>query len=131
VIAVVSNAIREQIIVLIITGNVTQDVLMANRNLNPDQFKFVDDADDSTYHIDAFHPDAYGGAVPFAGMTWNRSSGEIHNIYVDDDYRRQGIATRMYKEAHDFPTKPLHAPDSHRTALGKKWSKSVGGDSVE
>lgn len=104
---------------------------MPNRNLNPDQFRFSDDADDSTYHIDAFHPDAYGGNVPFAGMTWNRSSGEIHNIYVDNPWRRQGVATKMYNEAHDFPTKPLHAPTKSRTALGKKWSASVGGDSVE
>lgn len=70
-------------------------------------------------------------------IEWDREGGEIEKIYVGDGYRRQGVATHLWDEAHDY-VKEIHAkyPDavivepehsSRRSQAGDAWANSVGG----
>ena len=105
--------------------------MSAKRHLNPDQFRLVHDPDDTNLHsIEAFHPDFGGGNVPVGSMLIDKGNSRITNINVDERHRRQGIGTKMYNEAVSRGLNPMHSPEEHKTALGKKWSAGVGGDMV-
>lgn len=105
--------------------------MSARRHLNPDQFQLVHDPDDPGLHaIEAYHPDFGGGTVPVGSMLIDKSSSRITNISVDSQHRRQGIGRRMYNDAMGRGLNPLHSPEAHKTALGKKWSTAIGGPSV-
>lgn len=105
---------------------------MANRNLNPDQFRMVPDTDrdQGTHSIDAFHPDYLRGEHPVGTMIWEMGSGRISNISVDDKHRRQGIASRMYQHAQGYGSQPRHDVESMRSKDGKKWVNAIGGPSL-
>jgi len=62
-------------------------------------------------------------------LSWD-PSGEIKNIQVKPENRRQGIATKMLRMA-EFETARRGTPpiqhSSRRTDDGDAWAKSVGG----
>jgi ribosomal protein S18 acetylase RimI-like enzyme len=108
--------------------------MSSRRHLNPDQFSMVTDTDrDQGIHsVDAFHPGYLQGQHPVGSMLWEIGSGRITNISVDDQHRRQGIATRMYNHVNEkgYGSEPRHDVESMRTKLGSKWVSSVGGPSL-
>lgn len=55
-----------------------------------------------------------------------RATGEIMNVEVDQDHRRQGWATALY-EAATCQIAVYHAPVAHRTPEGDAFAQAVGG----
>jgi hypothetical protein len=51
---------------------------------------------------------------------------EISMVNVENDARRQGIATTLFQEAKKAGLKPLHSPN--RTDFGEEFAKKAGGD---
>ena len=62
-------------------------------------------------------------------LRWNAIDGDVEHVGVDPDYRRQGVATGMWKYAQGQQgvQSPRHAPADERSADGKAWAKSVKG----
>lgn len=64
-------------------------------------------------------------------LSWHPKSGRVMEVNVDASYRRQGIASRMWDEAHRAAARstrvvrPMHSDD--RTDAGDAWARSVGG----
>ena len=64
-------------------------------------------------------------------LEWfSRGNNHISNIFVEPNYRRQGVATDMWNYAHEIAKTtrgvqpPRHSPD--RTDDGDAWAKSTG-----
>ena len=62
-------------------------------------------------------------------MHWSSTTGEILDVRVNQDVKRKGAATAMYKAAKDVAKKtntitPRHSND--RTPEGSKWAASTG-----
>jgi len=78
--------------------------------------------------VTAHDPNLENSDNPIAGMTW-APHGPIQDIWVDKDYQRRGVATRMYSEAKTL-AKNLRIPEPehsvHRTRSGDAWAKSTG-----
>lgn len=48
---------------------------------------------------------------------------KIRNVYVQEDFRRKGVATGMWNYANQQGLKPVHSED--RTDAGDAWAKTV------
>lgn len=92
--------------------------MSARRHLNPDQFRLVHETDSNVHSVDAFHPDFGAGKVPVGSLLWDKQSGRITNIGVQQGFRRQGIGRKMFEHAQQFHPAPLHSET--QTNLGKK-----------
>jgi ribosomal protein S18 acetylase RimI-like enzyme len=57
--------------------------------------------------------------APFKG-----SEREVAEIVVDKKYRRQGVATSMWKHAKDVGLNPKHSET--QSPAGRAWAKKVG-----
>lgn len=59
-----------------------------------------------------------------------KDSGEVQGVETHPDYRRQGLATKLYdfaKRTHEkIPTIPAPKHSESRTNLGQQWAKSTG-----
>lgn len=53
----------------------------------------------------------------------------VRNVEVLEEYRRQGIATKLWEQAVSLGLNPKH--DERRTAAGEAWATSVGSDKPE
>ena len=68
----------------------------------------------------------------YAGnLEWySRGNNHISDIFVEGNYRREGVATGMFNYAHEMAKTtrgvqpPKHSPD--RTDEGDAWAKSTG-----
>lgn len=83
-------------------------------------------ADGVTIHVEdnaawARHPE-HG---PIAEMKWNPATGEIENVGVLPEFRRQGIATDMLKATRAKGVTINHSPA--RTNEGDAWAKAQDG----
>lgn len=64
-------------------------------------------------------------------LVWYEPDGEILHVFVVQDRRRQGIATRMWEMAHRLARRrrgvcpPRHSGE--RTPAGEHWARAVGG----
>jgi GNAT superfamily N-acetyltransferase len=75
---------------------------------------------------------AYGGstASELGMIMWHHKTGEIGNIAVGSEVRRQGIGTAIYRHARQLAeetrgvTQPRHSSD--RTTMGDAWARSLG-----
>jgi ribosomal protein S18 acetylase RimI-like enzyme len=75
---------------------------------------------------DPQHP---AGKRSVGTLWWGHDDGEVKNVIVEDEFKRQGIATRMWNEAHRLSAeggwpRPRHSDDL--TPDGAAWSKAVG-----
>jgi hypothetical protein len=100
--------------------------------LSPDQFKFHYEGPNKEHHehlISAIHPET--GAV-IGRMKWRPYGGSIANIDVNEEHRRQGVATGMWNTATRLNEEnpDIVAPNHsiHRSRAGDAWAKSVGGE---
>lgn len=80
------------------------------------------------HNITAHDPNLENSDKPIAGMVW-ADHGPIQDIWVDKDYQRRGVATRMYSEGKTLArnlriAEPEHSV--HRTRSGDAWAKSTG-----
>lgn len=63
-------------------------------------------------------------------MTWHPITGELKNIFVEPNWRRQGMATALWNQGKELSAntrgvvQPKHSPD--RTDEGDLWAKSTG-----
>lgn len=80
-----------------------------------------------THKLEAYDED-FGD---FTGvMEWHPKTGELKNIYVEPNYRRQGIATALWSEGRKIAQSqkgvvaPQHSSD--RTDEGDAWAQSTG-----
>jgi hypothetical protein len=53
-------------------------------------------------------------------------SGTVGQIFVEPNFRRQGIATEMWNYANRKGLNPVHSPVADQTAAGKAWIASLG-----
>ena len=56
-------------------------------------------------------------------------TGEILQVETPRQHQGQGYASALYRQAASEIT-IFHAPESHRTPEGDRFTKSVGGDSL-
>lgn len=75
------------------------------------------------------HLEGYVHSTPVGQMTWNHETGELNQIQVHPKYQRTGLATAMWKKAHDLSKEhgvvaPVHS--GIRTESGTAWAKSTG-----
>lgn len=94
--------------------------------LNPDQFRLsiAEGAAEERPHMVLAHK----GDQPVGYMAWNPGYGEIEDIEVHPEHRRQGVATAMYKHAQDWADKTGEQSPEHstlRTPAGFLWSNYV------
>lgn len=59
-----------------------------------------------------------------------RTEDYVLEVSTDPEYRRQGIASQMWKHASEN-TDLRHAIPRERTDAGDSWAKSIGGRDVE
>jgi len=52
--------------------------------------------------------------------------GRVGQIFVEPNFRRQGIATEMWNYANREGLNPVHSPVADQTAAGKAWIASLG-----
>lgn len=69
---------------------------------------------------------AYLSGTYVASFTWSTDDGVIQSIWVHEDYRRRGIATKLYREARKRASGSIRH-SSYRTQEGDDWAKAVGG----
>lgn len=97
---------------------------MSSRNLSQLQFHHYVESR-GTHVLEARLPEDHDAPFPSGEMTWHPETGEIHNILVDPERQRRGIATAMWQHAQQFSPPPVHS--NVQTSQGKKWAASVGG----
>ena len=98
---------------------------MSHDALSPDQFTFIKATPKSMGGSP--HHTVFAGELgnTRASLSWHHKTGEILDINVDPDIRREGVATAMYKHAQGLGVvKPRHSSD--RTDAGDAWAKSTG-----
>jgi hypothetical protein len=71
------------------------------------------------------HIETYLGDEKVGELNWYGTTGTVHNIDVEEEHSRKGIATAMWEWGQEMRPKPKHSKD--RTDLGDAWAKSVGG----
>lgn len=62
-------------------------------------------------------------------LVWHDSNGEIEKLWVDVAYRRQGIATSLWRMAQWINPAPVHS--AWRTDDGDAWARSITNDLPE
>jgi GNAT superfamily N-acetyltransferase len=107
---------------------------MSQEALNPDQFQMHYEAPYPGVHdwhrVEARLPEQQPGERSAGYMRWGSKTGEIRAIDVEPQYQRRGVATAMYKHAHELAAtnrkirSPRHSPD--RTEAGEAWARSLG-----
>ena len=89
----------------------------AHESVNPIQFTAEHyPASETGKSFSQHRVSAHVGDRRIATMSWSGKIG-VHNIEVDPQYQRQGIATKV--------PAPSHSKD--RTDAGDAWARSVGG----
>jgi GNAT superfamily N-acetyltransferase len=107
---------------------------MSQRALNPQQFTYAfRQAKPKEMESRPHHElRVYGGGAPMSigSIMWHHKTGEIGNIEVLSEVRRQGVATSLLGEARRIAGEtrgvrpPRHSPD--RTEAGEAWARSTG-----
>lgn len=93
-----------------------------NQNISQLQFSnYVGKTSGSVY---AHHNGEVVGQLDWARQSQNWPHGEIMHVYVDDAYRRQGLATHLHGMAKELDSTVHHSPT--KTKAGKAWAKKVG-----
>ena len=75
--------------------------------------------------VHASHPDH--GEVGFLELGKQTEQGRrVMDIQVHPNFQRKGVATRLWRHAHESGLSPQHS--SERTDAGDAWAKKVGGE---
>lgn len=65
------------------------------------------------------------GLFPIGFLTWDAERGTVEGVYVNEDYRRKGIATHLLTLATELHGSPV-GDSGEYTAEGFKWAKAAG-----
>lgn len=68
---------------------------------------------------------AYHDGEKVGELDWYGTTGVIHNIDVEPEHGRRGVATAMWEWAQSMKRPPKHSRD--RTTMGDAWARHVGG----
>ena len=109
----------------------------AHENLSNYQFRLIPAQERSKYARTRHKVVAETNTGNYAGeMEWHsRSDNRISNLVVNEEHRRQGVATGMWNYAHEMAKTtrgvkpPTHSSD--RTDEGEAWAKAIGGNVPE
>lgn len=63
---------------------------------------------------------------PLGAIRFHAKTGRVNGVFVYADAQRRGIASALWREAHERGYQ-LHHSDE-RTAAGDAWARKVGGD---
>jgi len=102
--------------------------MSASDNLSSKQFHVVlDHHNGELSHTITAYTDRGNNA---GSMEWSKSSGQIEDLLVHPEARRQGVASHMWDLAQQVSKEartpaPQHSPE--RTPDGDAWAKAVGG----
>ena len=103
--------------------------MSASDNLSSKQFHVVlDHHNGELSHTITAYTDRGNNA---GSMEWSKSSGQIEDLLVHPEARRQGVASHMWdfakQTAQELGLKePKHSPT--RTKEGDLWAPTVGGE---
>ena len=105
--------------------------MAASDNLHGIQFRFEKGNPRSPIGKETRHRVVAEDAGDYVGeLEWHsRGNRSISNLFVEGNYRRQGVATGMWQHAHEVAKTtrgvqpPRHSAD--RTDAGDAWAKSV------
>jgi GNAT superfamily N-acetyltransferase len=67
-----------------------------------------------------------------ASMEWMNDDGQISHLDVKPEYRRKGLATKLFQKARELSEKddsiasPQHSP--MRSEDGDAWARAIGGN---
>ena len=104
---------------------------MSTDNLSSNQFVSLNyEPMKLTHNVVAYNEEG----KQIGNLQWNRRSKRIHWVGVDQNYRRQGIASHMWDLAHQVSAELGKPGPKHSTVRwneGDAWAKSVGGDLPE
>lgn len=101
--------------------------MAASDNVSKQQFAFKYQLHEGIHNIEALSLDHIHN---LGWMQWRDDTGKIEHIMVNNDRRRQGIATAMWNRAHQLSQErniPAPQHSSQRTPSGDAWAKAVGG----
>lgn len=100
--------------------------------LNDFQFRFTKgntrsmDTREWIHNLEAVRDDDVIGR-----LEWYPKSRTVKDVFVEEPFRRQGVATGLWNEAHRIAkeTRGVQPPrhSSQRTNAGTAWAKTVGG----
>lgn len=100
--------------------------------LNDFQFRFTKgnvksmDTREWIHNLEAVNDEGVVGR-----LEWYPKSRTVKDVFVEEPFRRQGVATGLWNEAHRIAkeTRGVQPPkhSSRRTNAGTAWAKSVGG----
>jgi len=62
--------------------------------------------------------------IEIGHISWNEHTGQIWGLWVNDGYRREGIATMLYLIARKYEPRLHHSAE--RTDDGDAWAQSLG-----
>lgn len=78
------------------------------------------------HKLEAVHGDEVVGS-----LEWYPKSRTVKEVFVEEPFRRQGIASSLWHEAHRIAkeTRGVQPPkhSTRRTRAGDAWARSVGG----
>ena len=63
-------------------------------------------------------------AMPVGFLTWDRDKKGVELVFINDDMRRRGLATRLLTFARTLDPLITHGTD--RSPAGTAWAKSFG-----
>jgi GNAT superfamily N-acetyltransferase len=107
-------------------------ILLGHFELLGDQPKTLEDGIEADcFELRYLHDeevDALGQPLLLGRIVWTtgytEAEPEVIDIFVHQDYRRRGIATALWHEAHVYDPKLVHS--EMRTIDGQAWALSLG-----
>ena len=82
--------------------------------------------EDGRLNVPMFRIEAKAGDVVIGRMLWHKSNGDIEKLWVATSFRRQGIATAMWRLSQTFEMPAKHS--EWRTNDGDAWARAIGGE---
>jgi hypothetical protein len=67
------------------------------------------------------------GGTQVGRISWNPESGTVDRVETHPDYRRQGIATRLWHDARSVTPHLRHDTPDEMSDDGLSWARAVGG----
>ena len=98
--------------------------MSARRHLSEYQFGKVDFSNSSMGQITATHQGEHAGIIQWDRQKGSIGRGEVIDVNVEKEHRRNGVATELYRRAQQADSSVRHS--TFRTDTGDAWAKSIG-----
>lgn len=104
---------------------------MSNQNLSDAQFGWVSRTGDRYsiryepgFSSNSIVAETADGTARAGHLTWGVTTGEVGNVQVRDAFRRQGLATEMWRRAKEIDPEVYHSDRLSNDA--KAWIEGMG-----